>query len=153
MELYFQVILERLEKLHGEISSTVKGLPTDALDWIPGPEMNSIGVLLAHIAGAERYWLRDIIAEQGSERVRETEFETYGISAEELLSRLDENLINIRLVLEGLKLEDLPATRISPRDGRKFTIGWCLAHGLEHTAQHTGHIQISRQFLDLIQNR
>ncbi len=149
MEQYFQDVLERLEKLHGEIDEAVKGLPQEAIDWIPGPKLNSLGVLLAHTAGAEGYWLVDIITAQRSERVRESEFETRGTPVDVLLSRLHENIVSIQHVLRGLNLADLSKIKISPRDGREFTIGWCLLHGFEHTAQHTGHIQITRQFWDL----
>ena len=51
-------------------------------------------------------------------------------------------------MLEGLALPDLEATRVSPRDGRTFTVVWCLAHALEHTALHLGHIQVTRQLWD-----
>ena len=48
-------------------------------------------------------------------------------------------------MLDGLSLEELEELRISPRDGRQFTVGWSLAHALEHTAIHVGHAQITRQ--------
>lgn len=151
MEKYFQDFLNLLEIVHTDISKAVAGLPQDAIDWMPGPELNSIGILLAHIAGAERFWLVDIVKDEQSERIRATEFETHGIQVEALLSGLNTNLESIRQVLQDLRLEDLVVQRKSPRDGRIFTIGWCLLHGLEHTALHTAHIQITRQFWELSQ--
>jgi hypothetical protein len=47
--------------------------------------------------------------------------------------------------LEKLTLKDLETLSISPRDGRKLTVAWALAHALEHTALHAGHMQIMRQ--------
>jgi hypothetical protein len=29
------------------------------------------------------------------------------------------------------------------------TLGWCLAHVLAHTANHVGHMQLTRQFLHM----
>ena len=34
--------------------------------------------------------------------------------------------------------------RVSPRDGRKVTVGWALLHPLQHTGQHVGHIEMLR---------
>ena len=45
-----------------------------------------------------------------------------------------------------LTLDDLEALRQSPRDGRQYTTAWALAHALEHTGIHVGHVQIIRQW-------
>jgi len=52
--------LERLQALHESIESAIEGLPQAALDWVPGPDMNSFAVLVTHVAGAERYWIGDV---------------------------------------------------------------------------------------------
>ncbi|UCH59857.1 MAG: DinB family protein [Anaerolineales bacterium] len=153
MDTFFQEIISRLEKLHDEIREAVNGLPQEALDWVPGSEMNSIGILLAHVAGSEKYWLGEVIAGSGSERDRAAEFETIGVPVDKLLTRLDDSLQYCREVLANFGIDDLHATRISPRDGRQVTLGWSLAHGLEHIAQHCGHIQVTRQFWALQTNR
>ncbi len=60
METFFKDYLERLETLHSEIETAILGLTPDALDWIPGKEMNSIAILVVHLTGAERYWIGDV---------------------------------------------------------------------------------------------
>ena len=141
LEDYF----ERLQALHADIERTIEGLPVAALDWMPGPDMNSLGVLTVHVAGAERYWIGDVVGRDPSGRDRAAEFRAYGLDATMLKARLAETLAHSRAVLEGLPLADLEATRVSPRDGREFSVAWCLAHALEHTALHLGHAQITRQ--------
>jgi uncharacterized damage-inducible protein DinB len=136
---------ERLGMLHSGIHQTVEGLPPAALDWVPGPGMNSLTVLMAHVAGAERYWIGDVAGQDPSGRDRDAEFRTHGLDAAELQDRLANAFDHSRRVLEGLTPADLEATRISPRDGRTFSVAWCLAHALEHTALHLGHMQVSRQ--------
>jgi len=107
--------------------------------------MNSLGVLVVHVAGAERYWIGDVVAHEPSGRDRAGEFRAQGLGAEALQQRLMDSLAYIRGLLEGLTLQDLADVRASPRDGRPFTVGWALAHTLEHTAVHTGHIGLTRQ--------
>ncbi len=145
MDLYFNDYYDHLQRLHAEIEQVLDGLPQGALDWVPGEGMNSLGVLAYHVAGAERFWIGDIVAGEPSGRDREAEFRTYGLDAELLKERLSASLSYSRGVLEGLSLNDLHAARISPRDGRQFSVGWALAHNLEHIAVHMGHMQVTRQ--------
>ena len=137
--------LERLQALHADIGRTIEGLPQAALDWVPGPEMNSLAVLAVHVAGAERYWIGDVVGGDPSGRDRAAEFHTQGLDAAALQARLAATLAHSQAVLEKLTLADLEATVVSPRDGRGFTGAWCLAHVLEHTALHLGHVQITHQ--------
>ena len=140
-----QDYLERLEFLHDGIERTIEGLSTEALDWTPGPDMNSLAVLVVHVAGAERYWIGDVVGHDPSDRDRSAEFRSRGLDAAALKAYLADSLVHSQGVLEGLALPDLDASRVSPRDGREFTVSWCLAHALEHAALHLGHAQITRQ--------
>jgi uncharacterized damage-inducible protein DinB len=140
--------LERLAALHADMQRAIEGLPQVALDWLPGPDMNSLCVLVVHTCGAERYWIGDVVGRDPSARDRTAEFHATGWDAIALGEHLDESLARVRGVLEGLTLQDLKALRVSPRDGCKFTVAWCLAHALEHTAIHLGHMQIARQLWD-----
>jgi uncharacterized damage-inducible protein DinB len=144
MDIFFSDYLDRLGDLHNDCKSTIEDLPQAALDWSPIPEMNSIAILIVHIAGAERYWFGDAIAEQPSGRDREGEFNTSDLMHAKLLTRLDEAYQYIESVIAGMKLPDLIEPRISPRDGRQVTVGWSMLHVLKHTALHLGHIEYLR---------
>jgi len=146
MELFFRDYFDHLQKLHGEIELVLQDLPQGALDWTPGNGMNSLGVLAVHVAGAERYWIGDVVAGESSNRNREAEFYTQGVTVSELNERLSASLDFSRIVMEGLRLNDLHELRVSPRDGRQFNVGWVLNHALEHIAIHLGQMQITRWF-------
>jgi len=137
--------LELLESLHTGIHQTIEGLSTAALDWTPGPDMSSLAVLVAHIAGSERFWIGDIAGNEPSGRVRETEFQTAGLDEAALAARLDTVLAHSRTVLERLTLAELETKRSNPRDGREYTVAWAVFHALEHTALHVGQMQLTRQ--------
>ena len=62
MQSFFTNYLSNLQELHNDIRSTLEGLPQKALDWTPGFGINSLNVLVAHLTGAERYWLGDVVA-------------------------------------------------------------------------------------------
>jgi uncharacterized damage-inducible protein DinB len=141
----YKEILDRFQELHTDIEHAFDGLLPEALDWSPGGEMNSIGVLVFHLTGAERFWVGDVACQEPSDRDRAAEFRTHGVEAAVLKQRMAEATTYLQKALETLTLADLEAVRTSPRDGRTFTVAWALLHALEHTAMHAGHIQLTRQ--------
>jgi uncharacterized damage-inducible protein DinB len=141
----FEAHLNLLESQHNSICQAIADLPSEALDWSPGPEMNSMGIITAHVAGSMRYWIGDIAGNEPSDRNRETEFQTQRVDAAALVARLEAALTHSRTVLERLTLEDLNIKRFSPRHGEEYSVPWALLHALEHTALHVGHIQVTRQ--------
>ena len=140
-----QDYFDRLLFLHADLRRAIEGLPPEALDWSPGPEINSIAVLAVHTAGSERYWIGDLIGRDPSGRVRESEFQVQGLAAAELIARLDAALAHSRSVIDRLTLADLDMKRTLQSDGREVSVAWALAHALEHTAIHLGHMQLMRQ--------
>jgi hypothetical protein len=148
MEQFFIDYLERLQSLHDDMKATFKTLPQTALDWVPGNGMLSFCVLVAHTTGAQRYWIGDVACQDPSGRNRAAEFEVRGLAAVKLEERLDQSLTYARGAAKKLKLTDLQEIRICPREDRKYTAGWALAHALEHTALHLGHAQVTRQLWD-----
>jgi uncharacterized damage-inducible protein DinB len=138
---YFDI----LTALHNGLKQAIAGLPTAALDWVPGPEMNSIAVLVVHTAGAERYWIGDVAGGQPSGRDRPAEFRTEALDEAALVAHLDRSLAESEQILGKFTLEDLSAVRRSTMHDRECTVMWALLHALEHSANHLGHIQMARQ--------
>ena len=145
MQTFFEDYLNILQTCHADILKALDGLPPAALDWVSGPEMNTIGILVFHLTGAERYWIGDVAAQEPSDRDRASEFKVHDVGMDAVRKRLDDSQAYARKTLEKLTLQDLEASRTSPRDGRKFTVAWALLHALEHSNLHLGHIQITRQ--------
>ncbi len=146
MDALFADYLERLTTLHDGFKETLEGLPQAALDWEPGPDMNSLNVLIAHVAGSQRFWIGNMIGLDPSDRVRSEEFKVQGLELPELFRLLDDALAHSRPVLTNCSLSDLEQRHESPlHNGRSFRVAWSLLHNLEHVALHLGHVQIMRQ--------
>jgi uncharacterized damage-inducible protein DinB len=145
MQSFFSDYLTLLEERRHEILEALEGLPPRALDWTPGPEMNSISVLIFHLTGAQRYWIGDVAAQDPKERDREAEFRVREVGIDVLEERLADNLEYARKTLNDFKLQDMEIPRVSTRDGPTYTVAWALLHALEHTTLHLGQIQITRQ--------
>jgi uncharacterized damage-inducible protein DinB len=145
---YYEEYLQLLSNQFDEIKHAIEGLSSEALDWVPGSDMNSMAILAVHTAGATRFWVGDIAGQDESGRVRDLEFKTHDQDPAALIARLDDVLAHCREVLEQLTVDDLVAVRESPRHDHQFTVTWALLHALEHAAQHAGHIQLTRQLWD-----
>ncbi|HLO15377.1 MAG TPA: DUF1572 family protein [Anaerolineales bacterium] len=144
MQEVYKALLEQFQELHLEVLKSLEELPSETLDWIPGPEMNSLSVLIIHLSGAERYWIGDVIKGDSSHRNRDAEFEVSGLSRAALKGRIGDLETYEKAAFEGMRLEELEEERVLP-DGRKHSVAWALSHALEHSAIHVGHIQMLSQ--------
>jgi uncharacterized damage-inducible protein DinB len=149
METFFKEYYELLSGLHDGFEKAVQGLPVEALDWSPGPDMNTVAVLLVHTVGSERYWIGHVAGEEPADRDRAAEFDTSGVSADELVKLSQRTLAHSRNVLSRLEVNELHEARSAPAQGRSVTVAYALLHSLEHTAGHLGHAQVLRDLLDL----
>ena len=145
MHTAYEALLDRFHELHLEIEKALEALPVEALDWKPGPEMNSLAVLIVHLTGAERYWVGDVVKGESSDRDRNAEFQASGLSAAVLMKRITDLDAYEKAAFDGMAVSVLEEERVSPRDGRPYSVAWALSHALEHTALHVGHIQMLSQ--------
>ena len=138
----FTDYLGLLEGLQRRLHKDVQDLPAEAMDWLPGPQMNSVAVLLAHITGVLREGI-DIALDEPPGRVRAQEFQTRDVLSAEMLRRLDAVIDYARDALPRLGLEDLDKERDD--DDGPISCGMALLHALEHAYLHLGHLQITCQ--------
>lgn len=148
METFFASYLEVLHTLHHEFIATFEGLPQEALDWVPGQDMNSLCVLVVHTNGATRFWTGDVALGEPSNRNRDAEFQARGLNEEALKGYFKVTEDYLRGALERLTTNDLAVVHTVPGRGREVTAAWALLHALEHVGVHTGHAQITRQLWD-----
>jgi uncharacterized damage-inducible protein DinB len=140
--------LQRIEDLRQQVIDLIADLPVEALDWRPTETVydhatNSLAVLAAHIAGAEHFWIGEIVAGRSPTRDRPAEFETADAGAAALRRLLEQSGEETRTVFCELGEEDLAGTR--EIDGRTVPVRWGILHVIDHTALHLGHMQITYQ--------
>jgi len=140
--------LERLEDLRGQVSGLLADLPAEALNWRPieGKDdhvTNSLAVLAAHLAGAEHFWIAEVVGGRPETRDRDAEFATVATSNAEIIQLLEKNALETREVFSTLSNSDLNGTRQTK--GRIVPVRWCILHVIDHTSLHLGHMQITYQ--------
>ncbi len=145
MLLFYEALADRFHELHVAILNGLDALPSEALDWKPGDEMNSVTVIIVHLTGAERFLIGDVVMQDPSNRNRDAEFLVKGVRKQDLVRRLNDTEAYLRSSFEGLRLPDLEAMRLHPRNGTQVSVSWALLHALEHTGTHLGHIELTVQ--------
>ena len=140
--------LERIEDLRSQISGLIAELPAEALNWRPieGKDdhvTNSLAVLAAHLAGAEHFWIAEVVGGRPETRDRDAEFATVATSNAEIIQLLEKNALETREVFSTLSNSDLNGTRQTK--GRIVPVRWCILHVIDHTSLHLGHMQITYQ--------
>lgn len=156
----------QLDEQRRALIDGTRGLTPADLSWQPAPGMNTIGMLLAHIAYAETHVVQVAILGEPKGHAHDviglTEAEEgmpLGPAAPPSpaldgrpLAYFDDLLVrsreHTRQVCRGLEDQDLDRviTRPPRPDGtvRVFNPGWALYHLVEHEAQHRGQILLLR---------
>lgn len=130
------------------LRETLDGLDAEAVNWSPGPEMNSIAVLYTHLLGAENS-MTATVAGESFERDRDAEFRVTQDPAS-LLKLVNTVEANVMSRIDNLTLEAL-ATNHSPagdRLGRNNLGSWWIFHAVEHSREHIGQALLTRQLYE-----
>lgn len=140
--------LQRIEDLRRQVSDLITDLPGEALNWRPieGDEdhtTNSLAILATHIAGAEHFWIAEVVGGRPPTRGRDAEFTVQATDASELRRLLERTGVETREVLSALCEAGLDDTR--EVRGRTVPVRWGILHVIDHTALHLGHMQITYQ--------
>ena len=140
--------LQMLDDLRGQVGDMIVNLPAEALNWRPVDGLddhatNSLAVMTAHAAGAEHFWITEIIGRRPPTRDRTAEFVTEVDGPGPLLAKLKATGEETARVLAELTRADLEASRDA--QGRTVPVRWGILHAIEHTALHLGHMQITYQ--------
>lgn len=149
-----------------DLKETVEALEVEHLEWQAEPGRNTIGMLLAHIAVAEVFWMQVAVpglhdAPEGAERMKAV----IGIEKEEDGMPLAPDAKHPE-TLSGMRLKDYlamlddareatHATLSSWNDGeldetfdlREHTVSraWTVYHILEHLTAHLGQIRLLKR--------
>ena len=142
---------ELVERILGSLD----GLTQEQLDATPPGETSSLLVIAGHAIAAVEWNLVQMLAGGQVDRNRAAEFEARAADAGDaagvvavLRERWDDAHANIRAALEGLDGSEYAAMKFHPfleteLSGQEFVV-----RALAHTAEHVGHAEITRQWLD-----
>jgi hypothetical protein len=140
--------LVQIEDMHVLIIDMIDGMPRDGLNFIPIilPQLqvsNSIAHLTAHIAGAEHFWIGEVIGGLPATRDRDAEFAVKARNPGQLIDNLNSVLAETKSIFSKLTEADL--TKTYSVEEKEVPGRWAIVHVLKHTALHWGHMQLTYQ--------
>jgi len=134
------------EQLHTQIREEIEDLDDDGLNWVPGPDANSIATIVTHLVGSEAETLR-CVAGAPCVRDREGEFVRKRRGVVDVLHELDtaDDLIEeLRPWIRPGRLRAYLPLPTLPAEERRSGLTWLVAN-YGHGREHIGHIQLTRQ--------
>jgi hypothetical protein len=129
--------------VHASLREAVASMDDEALNWSPGPEMNSAAVLVTHTLGSERDTLY-LVRGQTAERDRDAEFAVAGATREALLAAIDRADEELAEQIAAITDDDLAATRERPGRDPQTGLHW-LVNNYGHAREHLGHLHMTAQ--------
>lgn len=154
------------DQLH-RLTEDLRGITTAELQWQPHKGMNTIGMLLAHIAIVEVYWLQvatQRISAQELHAVLGVHLEDDGMPLprgaappavlrgrprafyEKLLARSRRHISRILRAMPDSELERVILRTRRNGQRTKQSVRWILYHVLEHFAGHYGQVLLLRHW-------
>lgn len=140
---------QSLKDQHDTWREIIAGQSAEALNWSPGPEMNSIAVLVTHSLGAEEFLLSAAVG-QAMDRDRAAEFRAKAPDAAALARQIDELEQRTAALVDRLTPDDLSEVRqpVGDRLDRRHPGIWWLLHAVEHNREHIGQALMTRQLYE-----
>jgi hypothetical protein len=148
---------DMLQKLVQDIFQQLDGIPeADLNTWLPRDGMRDVNTFFAlatHTVGAGEFWILEAAGGRPVDRNRKAEFGSTG-SLEQLRTRYDRWLTETAEVfatIDDATLASVYERPANPERGMseaRRTRAECIAHALEHTGVHVGHLQLQRQLWD-----
>ena len=140
--IVLDAVREHFHGVHAALRALVAGMPVADLDWRPGPETNSISVLVTHLLDSERF-LTAFAAGIDIVRDREAAFAVSGLSAAELAAAIEEIEAVADRHVEAIAPDalDRPLTRGT----RTASAAWWLLHAMGHAREHLGQAELTKQ--------
>jgi uncharacterized damage-inducible protein DinB len=121
-----------------------------ATPWPTSPTMSPLGVL-KHLTAVERWWLSIV----GGDVDLPPLWASEDADAEWRIGELEDPVVVVTAyraewtrseqALAGLSAADSTRRRVA---GQEFTVRWVLAHVVQETARHVGHLDVLRELAD-----
>ncbi len=142
MDAICTAALATVQQQERKFRALVAGLPDDALNWRPGPETNSLAVLVAHTWGAAQEHMAQA---SGREIVRDRAAEFRVVLNEaECIALLDAACPRVAGFIAAIEPTTYGDHHVD-QDGDPYSIADILMHALEHTQEHLGQAYLTRQ--------
>jgi len=150
METTYAAALAVIRQSIEMFREALRGLPDDAMDWIPAAAMSPLSVLVAHNCSSLRFFAgcgAGRVSSIGAYRegARAAAFRARGLTAAAALQECDAAESDVAALLQAAGPADLEATIRWPEEpGMVMSGAEALLRSVGHLREHVGHAQLMR---------
>jgi len=137
-----------LERIRSSALKSIEGLSDEQLNWRPREGYNSLGLLINHMAWAEKQWIGEHVGKIKVNRNRNAEFEPRTFTQQGLTSVQNEAAALTKKVFEDLKSEQLASGEKLAVSGYDYDIRGAILHIMTHLSHHEGQTILLRKLLN-----
>jgi uncharacterized damage-inducible protein DinB len=138
-------VADLFRSVHQKLRDIVRDQDDETLNWSPGPEFNSIAVLVIHTLGSELDTLL-LVRDIESDRDRDAEFRAHAPNAAMLLDAIDRADAKLMEHAPAITASDLETIRTRPGRDPQTGLHWLLDN-YGHAREHLGHLDVTLQLL------
>jgi Protein of unknown function (DUF664) len=134
------VLLSYLTAQRHSVLAIVEGLKNELTTVSVVPSGWTVVSMIEHLAGAEEYWFRTILAGDA---------ESLGASHSDTLQHYRSSISRSDIIVSSFALDAVPLGDVPMHLVREITCTRdVILHMIEETARHAGHLDIARELLD-----
>jgi uncharacterized damage-inducible protein DinB len=135
------LLLAFLERQRELVCWKLDGLDDLAARREQTPSGLTIPVIVSHLTGVERGWIREHFAGEPEKRIRDDEFQASDVPLAELLAAYRKEIRACDEVIAGHELDDVSVHR-------DHNLRWILLHLIEEIGRHLGHLDLLAERAD-----
>ncbi len=144
----FQTACDLIER----ILAATAGLSSEQLDTAPWDDASTMFILATHAISATEWNIVEVLAGQKLDRSRQAEFDSRAASVDDPQGKLAERWSGAKSVIEsalaGLGDDAWDDPHYHMFMDKHLTGYELIDRALAHTAEHVGHAEMTRQWLD-----
>ena len=138
---------DRLEAVRADVLRLLEDATEPELAWAPPGFRNPAAVIGRHLAGAEKFWIGQLVGGTDVKRQRDLEFSRPLWTRAALLEELSRTRDLSARVFRGLDASSLDRrvetlVHRPPHAPEDMTARWAILHTLEHESYHLGQLSV-----------
>ncbi len=136
--------LQEMDELRQQLVETVNPMTDDQVNAAVAGFTNTVGTIVRHLAGSEKYWIGEIVGGRPAHRNRDAEFGRDRLTKSDVLAQIEQAGVLTRDVLSAMTPQDwTAAVEIKRTTGTiRRTKGYAVIHAVAHLSYHLGQLKL-----------
>jgi uncharacterized damage-inducible protein DinB len=144
MDPIVAVHAHEMEELRRQLVETVTPMTDDQVNASVATFTNTVGIIVRHLAGSEKYWIGEVVGRRPAHRNRDAEFGRDRVTKTDVLRQIEQAGALTKDVLSALAPGDWATeVEISRATGTmRRTKGYAVIHAVAHLSYHLGQLKL-----------